>query len=199
MMMTLQDGFTPVYWSQNAVYLSRTYTHFFPLHIWWNETCFSWTHFHMQQWEQLIRRIQLTLYQRHTLLYLVIRPGLLWWTTEDKERGGKKYRGLFQSCIMTLTDRRLRAEASCAVDNIEKIYRLETADNIHAENILVLFSLCNIRWLSPPWRFRLSSRPTCHLVLLGRTKEWLLPDCTQHTVLSNHKHPLMSHSQSTPF
>jgi len=47
-------------------------------------------------------------------------------------------------------DRRLTAEASCAVDITEKIYRLQTADNIHAEYILVLFSLRNIRWLSPP-------------------------------------------------
>jgi len=82
----------------------------------------------------------------------------------------------------------------------QKIYRLERADNIHAEYILVLFSLCNIRWLSPPWRFRLSSWPTCHLVLLGRTKERLMPECTQHTVLSNHastdvmlaKHPVLN-------
>jgi len=98
-------------------------------------------------------------------------------------------------------DRSLRAEASCAVDNREKIYRLETADNIRAEYILVLFSLRNIRWISPPWRFRLSSWPTCHLVLLGRTREATAWVHTAHgpqqpqvsTDVTIAKHPVLNH------
>jgi hypothetical protein len=51
---------------------------------------------------------------------------------------------------MSLKDSRLRDEGSCSLDNTEKIYCVETDDNINAEYILVLSSLRNIRWLSPP-------------------------------------------------